>query len=116
MSGRSTIANWPWRRWFLAGAAMAGTSTTLAGPIAAEGGCGTSWACNQYAPESGCCDAGAAESGLGPEPGFDAASDVAGSDAKASDAGHDATVPVDAIPLEDAPIADGPPADASTGS
>jgi hypothetical protein len=50
MTPRSDAAHWPWRKWFMAGAAAAGAVTTLGGPIAVEGGglgcsCATSGAC-----------------------------------------------------------------------
>jgi hypothetical protein len=45
MDSSSGIARWPWRKWFFAGAALAGSSTVV-GPVAVEGtyGCGSSCA------------------------------------------------------------------------
>ncbi len=64
MRGTSSAATWPFRKWFLAGAAMAGSATTLAGSVAVEGtiGCGSSCAtcCNDtctYPCEFGPMDA-----------------------------------------------------------
>jgi hypothetical protein len=58
MDRTSEIARWPWRKWLLAGTAMAG-SATIVGPVAVEGyGCASN--CASVAQCPCLCDACAA--------------------------------------------------------
>jgi hypothetical protein len=58
MDRTSQIARWPWRKWLLAGTAMAG-SATIVGPVAVEGAFGCS-SCAAVAQCPCLCDACAA--------------------------------------------------------
>jgi hypothetical protein len=51
MDRTSEIARWPWRKWLLAGTAMAG-SATIVGPVTVEGAFGCS-DCAAVSPQCG---------------------------------------------------------------
>jgi len=46
MPTESPPGRWPFRKWFLRGLSIAGTVTTVTGPIAVDGGCSGTRACS----------------------------------------------------------------------